>query len=120
MRRSLPAIGLLVLAAATLRPAAAGAADAAHNDYPTVARADYVLGCMASNGQNRRVLEQCACSIDLIATIVPYEEYVDADTILRLRQLGGEKGALFRSSPKYRDIVADLKRAQAEAEMRCF
>ena len=34
------------------------------NDYPTVARADYIFACMAVNGQSRAVLEKCACSID--------------------------------------------------------
>jgi len=98
--------------------AAAGAARA--NDYPTVAIADYVFGCMASNGQTQRALEQCSCSIDVIASILPYERYVEAETIARMRQLGGDKGTVFRSSAQFREIVADLKRAQVEAELRCF
>jgi hypothetical protein len=92
----------------------------AANDYPTIAIADYVFACMASNGQTRRVLEQCSCSIDVIASILPYEEYVEAETVFSLRQLGGEKGSLFRSGEKVNDMVAKLKRAQAEAEVRCF
>ncbi|MEM7237919.1 MAG: hypothetical protein AAF501_08865, partial [Pseudomonadota bacterium] len=43
------------------------------NDYPTIARADYVFACMASNGQTREVLERCSCSIDVISTILSYE-----------------------------------------------
>ena len=54
------------------------------NDYPTNARADYVFVCMATNGQNREVLRKCACSIDTIATILPYEKYVEAETVLAL------------------------------------
>ncbi len=90
------------------------------NDYPTVARADYVFACMVSNGQSRQVLEQCSCSIDIIASILPYEQYVEAETIMRLRLLGGEKGAVFRTGAAMKDGFADLKRAQAEAEIRCF
>jgi hypothetical protein len=90
------------------------------SDYPTDALADYVFACMASNGQTRRVLEQCSCSIDVIASILPYDEYVQAGTVLSLRQLGGEKGSLFRSGENVKEMVVKLKRAQAEAEVRCF
>src|SRR5262249_43258773 len=46
------------------------------NDYPTAARADYVFACMKTNGETRRALEQCSCSIDVIASILPYDHYV--------------------------------------------
>ena len=36
---------------------AAKAAELPANDYPTVARADYVFGCMQVNGQTRDALE---------------------------------------------------------------
>ena len=44
-------------------------------DYPTATVADYVLGCMKSNGETREALERCSCSIDVIASILPYERY---------------------------------------------
>ncbi|MCK0196260.1 hypothetical protein MWN34_04970 [Ancylobacter sp. 6x-1] len=90
------------------------------NDYPTVARADYVFGCMAANGQTRTALEKCSCSIDTIATILPYEKYVEAETIMSISQVGGQQAEVFRSTGMFRDIVADLRRAQAEAEVTCF
>ena len=69
--------------------AQAGAAVA--NDFPTTARVDYVFGCMASNGQNQEMLERCSCSIDTIASLMPYKRYLQAETILRMGQIGGEK-----------------------------
>jgi hypothetical protein len=90
------------------------------NDYPTVARADYVFGCMAANGRTRRVLEQCSCSIDIIASILPYERYVAAETVLSLRQEGGERTSLFRDTAFARTMLTELRRAQAEAEILCF
>ena len=90
------------------------------NDYPTAAIADYVFACMASNGQSRQVLERCACSIDVIASILDYEAYVEAETVMSLRLVGGEKGSIFRVDPAMREVVANLKRSQAEAEIRCF
>jgi hypothetical protein len=90
------------------------------NDYPTVARADYVFACMAVNGQSRQALEQCSCSIDHIARIVPYEEYVRAETVLRTLQAGGERVGALRNSARLSASVDDLRRAQAEADMVCF
>ena len=90
------------------------------NDYPTSARADYVFGCMAVNGQTRDALERCSCSIDLIASILTYDEYVGAETVLMVAQKGGENTSIFRTSPIMRNKVDTLRRAQAEAEVRCF
>jgi hypothetical protein len=118
---SLPA--MVLYAAAILGAAAAQQASPEQqliNDYPTVARADYVFGCMAANGQTREALERCSCSIDVVATILPYDKYVQAETVLSVRRVGGEKIAMFNTSPEFRKLVADLRRAQAEAEFRCF
>lgn len=90
------------------------------NDYPTAARADYVFACMGANGQNRLMLEKCACSIDEIASILPFEKYVQAETVLSMRRVGGERMAMFKSAVVAEHIVADLRRAQAEAELICF
>ncbi|HMA73766.1 MAG TPA: hypothetical protein VKP67_20135 [Xanthobacteraceae bacterium] len=90
------------------------------NDYPTTARADYVFGCMKANGETRRALEQCSCSIDVIATILPYERYVTAETVLSMAQVPGTLGNQFRSTEYAKTAVDDLRRAQAEAEVRCF
>jgi hypothetical protein len=85
-----------------------------------VAIADYVFACMSANGQTRQALEKCSCSIDLIASILPYERYVGAETVLQMRRVGGEKGSLFRTEAHMTEAVAELRRAQAESEMRCF
>jgi hypothetical protein len=90
------------------------------NDYPTVARADYVFGCMKANGETRQALERCSCSIDVIASILPYERYVTAETVLSMAQVPGALGTQFRSTEYAKVAVDDLRRAQAEAEVRCF
>jgi len=87
---------------------------------PTVARADYVFACMQVNGQTRDALERCSCSIDAIAALLPYEKYEEAETIMRVRQRGGQNASMFSSTPQLRAKVDDLKRAQVEAELRCF
>ena len=119
MRRPLAiaALAALVLLAA---PSAGRAQEAVLNDYPTAARADYVFACMATNGNTRQSLERCACSIDAIANVIPYERYVRAETVLRMGQTSGPRSELIRGTGLMRDMVADLRRAQAEAEVQCF
>jgi hypothetical protein len=109
---------IIVLLAAGVWACAAPAAET--NDYPTPARADYVFGCMKVNGETRQALEQCSCSIDVIASIIPYERYVEAETVASMNQAVGQIGGMFRSTNQSKDILADLRRAQAEAEIRCF
>ena len=90
------------------------------NDYPTTARVDYVFGCMKANGESRDFLERCSCSIDVIASILPYERYVTAETVLSMAQVPGTLGTQFRSTEYAKVAVDELRRAQAEAEVRCF
>jgi len=90
------------------------------NDYPTPARVDYVFACMKANGETRQALEQCSCSIDVIASLIPYERYVTAETVLSVAQVPGNLGGQFRSTELAKAAVDELRRAQAEAEVRCF
>lgn len=106
--------------AAGLIAGTARAEVSAENDYPTEARADYVYGCMKANGETQDALRRCSCSVDVIATIIPYARYEEASTFLAIGQLPGEKGVVFRTSEQSHAAVGDLRRAQAEAEMRCF
>ncbi len=89
------------------------------NDYPTVARADYVYACMAVNGQTRTVLEKCSCSIDEIANILPYSQYEEAETLISVGLRGGENVA-WTHSPEFQEKIKNMRRAQVEGELRCF
>jgi len=90
------------------------------NDFPTAARADYVFACMSTNGTTREMLQKCSCSVDEVAQILSYEEYLEAETVLSMRRVGGERMAVFNSSAAAANLVAELRRAQAEAEIVCF
>lgn len=89
---------------------------AAANDYPTKARVDYVLACLADNA----ALPQCVCTIDAVASQLPYDDYVAAETVLRMRKMNGEKGSLFRETKALGKITAALKSAEDEAKGKCF
>jgi hypothetical protein len=96
------------------------AGSAAINDYPTSVRAEYVFACMKTNGDTREALDQCSCSIDVIASLLPYDAYVTAATVASLNQEPGRIGGMFRGTAIARDALARLRRAQAEGEVRCF
>jgi|SRR5689334_5600381 hypothetical protein len=109
-----------VLLVAVTAPGAAAAARG--NDYPTAERADYVLGCMAANGNTREALLKCSCAIDEIASLMPYAQYEKAETALSMQAGGGVGGrtALFRDPPEIKQAIEQLHRAQAEANLKCF
>ena len=90
------------------------------NDYPTAARADYVFACMKANGETQELLQKCSCSIDVIASIIPYDRYVTTETILSMSEVTGPIGNEFRSTEPAKEALQEFRRAQAEAEVRCF
>jgi hypothetical protein len=115
-----PPARLIGAAVAALLVTSASGIAADFNDYPTVVRADYVFGCMKTNGETRHALEQCSCSIDVVASLLPYDRYVTAEAVLSMSQLPGERGSMFRTPEPVRAALNELRRAQAEAEVRCF
>lgn len=92
------------------------------HDYPTEVIGDYLFACMASNGQTQDALKKCSCSIDVLSSILPYENYAQGETFLSMRQVrgGGEKMTLFRETKMAKQAVDMLRQAQIEAEIRCF
>ena len=107
---------MLVLLALAARPARADG-----NDYPTAARADYVIGCLAANGNTREALFKCSCAIDTIASLMSYSHYEQAETALSLQAGGGVGGrvGLFRDPPQIKAVIEELRKAQAEANLQC-
>ena len=109
-------IAVILFLAGAVFPAAADVT----NDYPTAARAEFVLGCMGANGQTPEMLRKCSCSIDFIASLIPYEKYVQMEAILRLRQLSGDRGELYRRTPWAKALMEELGNTQAESTLKCF
>lgn len=124
MKHVLPMLAvatLTAISAAAQTPAAPQILPAPDMDgYPTTARAEYVFACMNTNGGTQEALRQCSCAIDVIASIVPYRSYEQAETVLRMRR--GTSGYLAQEFrvPIANDMVKVLQQAQAEAEVSCF
>ena len=109
---------------------AAGLAQAAHAqecapedtayEYPTAVVADYVLGCMAANGNSYEALHQCSCSIDYISERIPYDDYEKISTVMQVQQDRGQRGIFYRDSNWAKTRVEALQKVQAESTLRCF
>ena len=113
-------ISRLLAFALALAPAVAQAeVQAPVNDFPTAARADYVFACMQVNGQSREALDKCSCSVDVIASLIPYEEYEAVETVIMVYKRGG-KAQQEMSNHDLQRRVKEMRRAQVEGELRCF
>jgi hypothetical protein len=111
-------LGLTLAVSVGLAPTV-GRADEALNDFPTITRADYVFACMQVNGQSREALEKCSCSVDVIASLIPHDEYEAVETIMMVYKRGG-KAQQQMSNGDLQRRIQEMRRAQVEGELRCF
>jgi hypothetical protein len=123
MRHKLPVSpALWIVAAAAFVPLCAipdTSADNQPNNFPTLARVEYVLRCMDYHGgQIYENMYACVCSIDRIATEFSYDEFVKAEVLAQLRTTPGERGGLFREGGK--EQVTRYVEVTEAAEESCF
>ncbi len=88
--------------------------------YPTHVIADYVLACMASNGNSFTSLHQCSCSIDLIMSKISHEDFEKANTIMQVQLDKGQRGIFYRDSNWAKHKLELFERVQAESTLKCF
>ncbi len=89
-------------------------------NIPTNEKVEYVFACMQGNEDSQAYLVKCSCSIDYIEEQMTYDEYVQAETIMSLRQIYGEKSLMFKSTPNAMEIYSNMHNILAEAELECF
>jgi hypothetical protein len=91
------------------------------NDFPTVARVEYVVKCMNKMGeQSYDSLYKCSCSLDHVAERMSYADFAEASAFAMLRGTPGEKGGVFRDPPKAGEMREALDKAEAEARSKCL
>ena len=92
------------------------------NDFPTQARVEYVLQCMArQGGQSYNTMYSCICSIDKIAEQISYKEFSSAEMLTYLWSTPGERGGVFRdAATESRNRIKVLANIRKEAEASCF
>tara|TARA_Y100000590_G_scaffold428476_1_gene539822 strand:- start:2706 stop:3083 length:378 start_codon:yes stop_codon:yes gene_type:complete len=89
-------------------------------NFPTHEKVEYVFACMQGNEDSQAYISKCSCSIDYIEDQMTYDEYVESETIMSLRQVYGEKSLMFRNTPNAMKIYTNIQNILAEAEMECF
>lgn len=114
---AMPALSLAAVAALASPCALANAPPV--NDFPTLARVEYVLRCMDQHGgQIYENMYACVCSVDRIAAEFGYDEFVKAEVLAQLRETPGERGSLFREGGS--ELVAKYLEVTEAAEKSCF
>lgn len=90
------------------------------NDYPTLARVEFVVQCMQKKGaQNYDTLYSCVCSADKLAEKMNYTDYAEAQTFTNLDSLAGDRGNALRDAPQSRQLKKSLQEALGYAQDAC-
>lgn len=96
------------------------AQEIAPTPYPTPVIVDYVLACMASNGNSFTSLHQCSCSIDMIMSKITHDDFEKVNTIMQVQLDKGQRGIFYRDSHWAKNAVEIFERVQAESTLKCF
>lgn len=103
----------LALLATLAMPALAG-------DYTTMGTFTLVSNCMIeAGGETGENLYMCSCRADVIKSELSEQDYEDALTVEKYRELPADKGAVFRDSHKGQELLATLKKVRRQATEQC-
>lgn len=90
------------------------------NDFPTQARVEYVMQCMAEHGGTHLDnMYHCVCAIDRIADQMSFQDYSESLTYTYMFDTPGDKGGEFRDPPRSKELRDRLKAAKKATE-NCF
>jgi hypothetical protein len=99
--------------------AAPGLTDPVQNDFPTLARVEYVLDCMRSMGAAEENLYKCSCVIDRIAEKLRYDDYVEASTFSKYASTAGDRGGVFRDPDEAKQKTKLYRETETGAFKSC-
>jgi hypothetical protein len=88
------------------------------NDFPTLARVEYVQECVNRTGDSQHIY-QCSCVVDRIAEAMSYDEFVEASTYARYSTLPGEGGGIFRDTDDAKKKAKLFRTVEADAFRAC-
>lgn len=89
------------------------------NDYPTVARVEFVQDCMGRRGGKLEDLYKCSCVIDRLAEKLSYDDYVEASTFAHYSTLPGEGGGIFRDPDRAKERAKLYRTLETNAYKAC-
>ncbi len=94
----------------------------AANDFSTVARVHYVQDCIQLNKGVMNTYEathKCSCVLDKLAAVFTEKEFDDINTGFQLKNIPGDRGAMFRQDEDVRDGISLFEKTNAEAYTSC-
>ncbi|BAL27138.1 hypothetical protein [Azoarcus sp. KH32C] len=93
----------------------------AANDFPTLDRVEYVLGCARdAHGPAQENIYKCTCMIDTIAQRISYDQYVAYSTSANALSIGGERGETMRAYGAGKEMASKFRALQADARKACL
>jgi hypothetical protein len=117
-----PALGALLLvflAASPLYADAPATNPPPANNFPTLARVEYVQECINRTGGKQTNMYQCVCVVDRIAEAMTYDEFVEAATYAKYSTLPGEGGGLFRDTDEAKQKAKLYRTVESNAFLAC-
>lgn len=94
---------------------------ASANEYPTLARVEYVEACALQFDRPRQeLIYKCSCAIDNIASKVDYDTWIALETFNNAAPIAGERGAYIRERKDLRTHVQNYRELQSKARLACF
>lgn len=103
-----------------LTPLSGEARERAGNDFPTAVRSEYVFACMSANQASPNFIRRCSCAIDKIAARLSYEEYAQAEALVRVQLGNSPRSDAYQGVGLSKKPLDKLYRAMAAAELTCF
>ena len=111
-----PAYGAALLA---LFAASATFAEAPANNFPTLARVEYVQECINRTGGKQTNTYQCVCVVDRIADAMSYDEFVESSMLAKYSTLPGERGGIFRDTDEAKEKAKLFRALESNAFKAC-
>jgi hypothetical protein len=93
--------------------------EAPANNFPTLARVEYVQECINRTGGKQTNMYQCVCVIDRIAEEMSYDEFVESVSFARYSTLPGERAGVFRDTDEAKQKAKAYRETEAKAFAAC-
>ena len=91
------------------------------NDFPTAERVGFVLECMRDHtGGEFELLNKCSCTIDRLAALYKYDNFVEAQTMAKAVTIAGERGSVLRDNEDAQKAARRYRASVTEAGRACF
>ncbi len=124
-RLAVPFLLLLAALAVGASPALARKREAPRDPkahvYPTADRVSYVLGCLRDHpGAQHEMVSKCSCTIDEIAKVLTFDDYMGTSTAVNAISIGGERGGTLRDSVQVQGMAKRFRDVQLRAKKACF